>query len=45
MIGIMDDTVAWETSAALTESTTEPPRHAPESASAGTHRVEWPGPD
>jgi hypothetical protein len=45
MIGIMDDTVAWETTTALAESTTEQPRHAPGSQPGGEHRVEWPGPD
>jgi hypothetical protein len=45
MIGILGDTVAWETSAALAESSTEPPGHAPQPAPAGKHRVESPGPD
>ena len=45
MIGIMNDTVEWETSAALTESAAEPPGHAPVGPPSGRHRVEFPGPD
>jgi hypothetical protein len=44
IIGIMEDTVAWETTAALTDSATEPPTHAPD-ARPGGHRVEKPGPE
>ena len=44
-IGIMNDTVAWETTAALTDSATEPPAHAPPGTPVGQHRVEFPGPD
>jgi hypothetical protein len=44
-IGIMDDTVAWETTAALEDSTVEAPAHDPAAASTGRHRVEKPGPE
>jgi hypothetical protein len=44
VIGIFDDTVAWETTAALDESTAEPPDHAPD-ADTARHPVEQPGPE
>jgi hypothetical protein len=42
-IGIMDDTVAWETTAALEDSAVEKPGHDPAAGTIGEHRAEWPG--
>jgi hypothetical protein len=44
VIGIFDDTVTWETTAALTDSTPEPPAHAPD-ADTARHPVKQPGPE
>lgn len=45
IIGIMDDTVAWETTAALEDSVVEKPGHDPEAGAIGEHRIELPGTD